>query len=875
MSRTAPTRLEICLRCQLRLNRSASSVQPTVTPLLRSKRLISSSSLAHTTKEAPSEQIVDGGPEKWKPPKEKRWLPPNKPIGKLRGRKGHQIRESVANLQIQALGEPAKVIILRDSMPDNSRSVEHLNSTEREIPDTENLTLMKLLAKLDAERGLISQEDVNTNVEVLRPSPNTVLSQEDFSKLADELCKGFTTTQLAGYTHAFEAKQPPKYPAKKMERPTNIEETEWTPRVVPKPSSSVEMGVTSAAVRNVTKKRKLAERVLRRCWSVQTEEEYESIGQIELCLRHRELSLLLRERNSLMQRFSETYNCQVGVSQSRRTVQVTGRRYGAQNLVLALKKIVKSIACAEFDMAPFLPLRESVAGVDIIEKSTIEAISQSTDTEIERGLDRNKVNIYYWSWKTANLEKARRLLHSRLELPNYSKSAVFADTDSARGSLALCRTGSGTELPLNERNIQWSRCRFGLTKGGEALQNKNSADEKPPIEMSKNPAIKSNIPTVKQVWALLQPTELENTAHGSFGNEDTKGENALDRPILARASVSSVGVQNSGKAENHPAGWSARPVSSVSVRLGQVLHKATGLPPVHPIQLRGLLAKDAKSRSFLTGFSGLPNLLRTMKPLETVSRQYLSMRLVPSPWISSGLKSTAKFPHIEISVRISEDTGEPQSSVAQAIVEENIADLMLPSTHADLRFSRRTKFTLFRPLLDEKIKEFVKSGELRADGKQLPGAPPHIELRIPKRLIHGISTPELDLVDDGEKQIHYNLVGLDVQQRIQFDYRGWKVTYSDIDSGKVRGRRAELLLTMDRNTIGADSSSSRELPSDFPTFFDDARRLVGEIENLSPNRFPTDLANNGLTKSVPNGVLLGADRDIQIEPVQPVGSGSG
>jgi len=296
---------------------------------------------------------------------------------------------------------------------------------------------------------------------------------------------------------------------------------------------------------------------------------------------------------------------------------------------------------------------------------------------------------------------------------------------------------------------------------------------------------------------------------------------------------------------------------------------------VHPIQLRGLLAKDAKSRSFLTGFSGLPNLLRTMKPLETMSRQYLSMRLVPSPWISSGLKSTAKVPHIEISVRISEDTGEPQSSVAQAIVEENTADLMLPSMHADLSFSRRTKFTLLRPLLDEKIKEFVKSGELRADGKQLPGAPPHIELRIPKRLIHGISTPELELVDDGEEQIQYNLVGLDVQQRVQFDYHGWKVTYSDIDSGKVRGRRAELLLTMDRNTTGADSSSSPELPSDFPTFFDDARRLVAEIENLSPNRFPTDLANNGLTKSAPNSVLLGADGDIQIERVQPVGSGSG
>jgi hypothetical protein len=34
---------------------------------------------------------------------------------------------------------------------------------------------------------------------------------------------------------------------------------------------------------------------LRRCWGVQTEEEYESIGQIGLSLGLQELSLLLRE----------------------------------------------------------------------------------------------------------------------------------------------------------------------------------------------------------------------------------------------------------------------------------------------------------------------------------------------------------------------------------------------------------------------------------------------------------------------------------------------------------------------------------------------------------------------------------------------------
>jgi hypothetical protein len=92
-----------------------------------------------------------------------------------------------------------------------------------------------------------------------------------------------------------------------------------------------------------------------------------------------------------MQRFSETYNCQVSISRSRRTVRITGKKYDAQNLALALKKTVKSIACAKFDMKPLLPLGEGISGVDMIEKPTIEAISLATDTEIEPGEGRNKV----------------------------------------------------------------------------------------------------------------------------------------------------------------------------------------------------------------------------------------------------------------------------------------------------------------------------------------------------------------------------------------------------------------------------------------------------------------------------------------------------
>jgi len=428
---------------------------------------------------------------------------------------------------------------------------------------------------------------------------------------------------------------------------------------------------------------------------------------------------------------------------------------------------------------------------------------------------------------------------------------VLADTGSAEGSLALCRTSPDTELPLNEKAIQWSRCRFGLAKGNEIPQlDGNFTDDTRPTEINKNIVTTSNMLTIKRIWKSLRPVELGNTSHSLYDGEaiiDGGEATTSPQPISPRK------VQQSGKAENPglPAGWSAHPDSIVSVKLGQVIHNTTGLPPVHPMQLRGLLSRGAKNRSFLTGFSGMPNLLRIMQPLETVSRQYLSMRLFPSPWMSPGLESIAKFPCVEISVLISDDTGEPQLSVVQAVVEESIVDLMLPNMHADLRFSRRTNFTLLSPLLDGKVKEFVKSGELQVDGVRPPGAPPYVELPIPKRLTRGLSTLELKIADDGGEQgvlVQYNLVGLDVQHRVQFDYRGWRVTYSDINSGKVQGKRKEILMTMAGSTPGVDKCSSSGLPPDFPVFFGDARRLITEIEDFSTECHPTVSVNNEITQ---------------------------
>ncbi|KAH0556770.1 hypothetical protein GP486_005442 [Trichoglossum hirsutum] len=843
MSRTAPSELKICFRCQLRLSRRALYLRPKTTSVIQSRRFATSSSLAHATTGGPPDRAADSHKDEWKPFKKV------KQARKLRAINGHLARPSVANLGTEALGEPAKVILLRDAMLSDpvsyadgirvSGAAQDLKSAGEKTPGTENLTLTELLAEVEEERGFIRQESVNKNIEALLPHPATVLSQESFSKLADELCRGFTAAQLASYIHTHEAKKSPSPSPPENKAPANLEQTEWTPVAAPiaKPQQEAD-----AAVRSMTQKRRYAEGILKRCWRIQTEEEYESVGQLDLFVGHRELSLLLREKSSLMQGFSETYNCQVNVSRSRRIVRIMGRKYDAQNLALALRKTVKSIACGEFDMVPFLPLQEGSSIMEMIETPTIEAISRATDTEIEPDEGRNKFNIYYWGWKTVNLEKARRLLLARLKLPNRANSAVFADTESAEGLLALFRTEPGTELPLEERNVQWSRWRFGSPKGdgnppsGGDLANDNTR----PTKANKNPTTASGEPVATRLWTFLQTVESENTVnnrhyYGEHIKDGVEGSGECNSNPT-QASAREAGTQNSyncGREENQRLStkWSTHPRLSIDVKLGQVLHNTDGLSPV---QVKKSLAKDTDHRSFSTGLPGLPNLLRIMKPLETASRQCLAMRLVPSPWMPSGLEGITMFPRVEIFVQINEDTNEPQLPVVQAVVEENIADLMLPNRLADLRFTKRTSVTLLKPLLDEKIRDFVSSGELRADGIQPPGVPAGIELQIPKRLILGDCTSDLELIKDSEEEcalVQYILSGLDVRQSVRFDYGGWEVAYSDVNSGKVRGRRVELLMEMARSTPETgDSNSESSSLSGFPAFYADARRLVDEFE---------------------------------------------
>src|SRR5947207_7321713 len=104
MSKATLTGLKICFRCRIRLSCTEA------TAILRSKRFTSSSSSTHATTDTHSKHIANGHNKEWKLLKRVR------PVGKLRGLNGHLTRQSIANLETEALGEPAKVIILRDAM---------------------------------------------------------------------------------------------------------------------------------------------------------------------------------------------------------------------------------------------------------------------------------------------------------------------------------------------------------------------------------------------------------------------------------------------------------------------------------------------------------------------------------------------------------------------------------------------------------------------------------------------------------------------------------------------------------------------------------------------------------------------------------------
>ena len=217
--------------------------------------------------------------------------------GGLHGHRGLQVQENRERLNRTTLGDPADVLVLRDSIltlyaAGGSRAMESMEPEHIDI-----------LSQLEEERGLAGQKEVESNIDAFRPM-NIRQNWEDINELVKELQDSFTTTQLQRYIRSFEGRREPEPPTESWvtsQQDAKIRRvTPWLPGV-----SEIQEYFDNDPLRGYflpshTVKQRVALQLLRECWMLELPELADGIGQFEIEIGREDMNLLLSKSAILL-----------------------------------------------------------------------------------------------------------------------------------------------------------------------------------------------------------------------------------------------------------------------------------------------------------------------------------------------------------------------------------------------------------------------------------------------------------------------------------------------------------------------------------------------------------------------------------------------
>ena len=287
-------RPHICLRCQLRLAK-----RPTAQVRFQSTdaRLPVPEPRAQSQDPKDHEELLDFAPVRrpLRPRLSRRPIGPPKPaisehpLGNLYGYLGHKLREKTETLQVDSLGQPAEVIVLRDS------KFNYYNAEK--IIEAQEVERIDILETVRSERGLVGQQEVEANINEFEPKEGEEpQSWDEFNGLVQALQNGFTVNQLEKYIENYGGKKLKEQDSLSINNQALIlQRSPWMPDFAKSTDEFDNDSLRGYYLESHTTKQRVVVRLLRDCWKLQLPELEEGIGQIEVHIRSGDLNLLLSE----------------------------------------------------------------------------------------------------------------------------------------------------------------------------------------------------------------------------------------------------------------------------------------------------------------------------------------------------------------------------------------------------------------------------------------------------------------------------------------------------------------------------------------------------------------------------------------------------
>lgn len=226
------------------------------------------------------------------PPQKKRSERKIYPHGKLRGKKGGEVRESSETLPVNALGKPAEIILLKDADLDRAKNETAERSGEDDIDDGATLrdppAKPKRSSKKDildsVKKGSVTVDAASTNksIEELRditlkrsPQKGDIITLQEKEKLINRLAEGFRTIQLKHYA----TRKGGNLLIRTIKQSDKLPHSDWRPGT----SSTDErhLILTGHVAKNHISKQKLARIIIERGWQLSTDNAMQ-VGEMDV-----------------------------------------------------------------------------------------------------------------------------------------------------------------------------------------------------------------------------------------------------------------------------------------------------------------------------------------------------------------------------------------------------------------------------------------------------------------------------------------------------------------------------------------------------------------------------------------------------------------
>ena len=219
-------------------------------------------------------------------------------------------------LGFDALGRPAEILVLRNELQKALvKRGEKANPGRADITVNNQASSDELLASIDAERGIIGADRVLANIESLRDSWVSNLGDRfgtptpsEVENLSRKLRDGFTTEQLLQYFHGGSPSGPMEIDYDFTSQ--RYKWSAWTPGRTSFPGNASSRlrslktvgdnsntasrgGVLMERTKRRPIKQIVVDKIMRQLWRLQTEQEKELLGELDVWIQPEHLDLVL------------------------------------------------------------------------------------------------------------------------------------------------------------------------------------------------------------------------------------------------------------------------------------------------------------------------------------------------------------------------------------------------------------------------------------------------------------------------------------------------------------------------------------------------------------------------------------------------------